>query len=613
MNATDQDGGSWSKIRYTMADTDKLRVISDTGDIIVNKDLRKRVVQQKRKRRSTDSGTFSFIITADNGPNTTGQSVRLALTVDYSCPGCVFYVAPTTTHKPGVLTGVPLILVTVFGTIFGLLLIAVLVFILRRRKSRNEAKEEKPVNVKPPLEVVAKPEECPTAPENDFHQPAVGFEGYHPHLYKQPSVGGASSGRGSTASQLLSGSRRPSFTGSDNGSTHSFVVYHDNKPVLDSGIVGDFDRLSDVTLSDIAPSSDIHYAHKAEVASSVGSSFGRRNEVSSSLSRKLRRHVEYSTQSDSHDSLNDFMDEGGGEAAGRLDFGNLLYTKLAEVDADEHEAVMDGTRPFMDEGAPSRGGSLSTIVGSDEEMKGSYNWDYLLDWGPQYKPVASVFSEIARMKGAEGGNLPMQPRDPSLQQRDPSMQERVAQMTQQPQSNDRMQVQQQAMQGKPIPLQNLSQKMPLRQSRSSELSKPIPLQTLTKKAQMDAAESIDSKADSTRPNIPRGEVNQSNLISNRTSMLSSFSSLPHSPLSAQSSYTSGPLSPNFTPAITPLITRSPSVSPLETPGIASPMDSKPESVLDLAEKSRKSRSSGGSRRSDKITLSDNSSQLEVHV
>lgn len=607
MNATDQDGGSWSKVRYTLTDTDELRVNPDTGDIIVNKDLRKRVLQQKRKRRSTDSGTFSFIVTADNGPNTTGQSVRLELKVNYSCSGCMFYVAPITTDKPGVLTGVPLILVTVFGTIFGLLLIAVIVFVLRRRHAQKRGKEEKPIDVKPPQEVVATPEVCPTAPENDFSQPQIGFEGYHPHLYKQPSIGGTSSGRGSTASQLLSGSRRPSFTGSDNGSTHSFVVYHDNKPVLDSGIVGDFDRLSDVTLSDIAPSSDIPYAHKAEVASSVGSSFGRRNEVSSSLSRKLRRQVEYSTQSESHDSLNDFMDEGGGEAAGRLDFGNLLYTKLAEVDADEHEAVMDGTRPFMDEGAPSRGGSLSTIVGSDEEMKGSYNWDYLLDWGPQYKPVASVFSEIARMKGVEGGN-------PSMQSRDPSMQQRVAQMTQQqPQGNERMQSQQQAMQGKPIPLQNLSQKMPLRQSRSSELSKPIPLQTLTKKTQINTAESIDSKADSTRPNIPRGEVNQSNLISNRTSMLSSFSSLPHSPLSAQSSYTSGPLSPNFTPAITPLITRSPSVSPLETPGIASPMDSKPGSVLDLAERSRKSRSSGGSRRSDKITLSDNSSQLEVHV
>ena len=28
---------------------------------------------------------------------------------------------------------------------------------------------------------------------------------------------------------------------------------------------------------------------------------------------------------------------------------------------------------------------------SEEELAGSYNWDYLLDWGPQYQPLAHVF------------------------------------------------------------------------------------------------------------------------------------------------------------------------------------------------------------------------------
>lgn len=40
--------------------------------------------------------------------------------------------------------------------------------------------------------------------------------------------------------------------------------------------------------------------------------------------------------------------------------------------------------------------SISTY--SEEELTGSYNWDYLLDWGPQYQPLAHVFSEIARLK-----------------------------------------------------------------------------------------------------------------------------------------------------------------------------------------------------------------------
>ena len=60
---------------------------------------------------------------------------------------------------------------------------------------------------------------------------------------------------------------------------------------------------------------------------------------------------------------------------------------------------MDGTRAFgLDETQPSMTGSLSSIVHSEEELTGSYNWDYLLNWGPQYQPLAHVFSEIARLK-----------------------------------------------------------------------------------------------------------------------------------------------------------------------------------------------------------------------
>ena len=31
------------------------------------------------------------------------------------------------------------------------------------------------------------------------------------------------------------------------------------------------------------------------------------------------------------------------------------------------------------------------MVHSEEEVAGSYNWDYLLDWGPQYQPLQHVF------------------------------------------------------------------------------------------------------------------------------------------------------------------------------------------------------------------------------
>ena len=39
---------------------------------------------------------------------------------------------------------------------------------------------------------------------------------------------------------------------------------------------------------------------------------------------------------------------------------------------------------------------------SEEEVAGSYNWDYLLDWGPQYQPLAHVFHEISALKDDSG-------------------------------------------------------------------------------------------------------------------------------------------------------------------------------------------------------------------
>lgn len=111
------------------------------------------------------------------------------------------------------------------------------------------------------------------------------------------------------------------------------------------------------------------------------------------------------------DALNIFDDE-----QNENDLTNLIYAKLNNVsesdrgsNADEAapnatgvDHVMMGTysnHPVVGGNpGPSMNGSLSSIVHSEEELTGSYNWDYLLDWGPQYQPLAHVFSEIARLK-----------------------------------------------------------------------------------------------------------------------------------------------------------------------------------------------------------------------
>merc|ERR1719200_55395 len=83
----------------------------------------------------------------------------------------------------------------------------------------------------------------------------------------------------------------------------------------------------------------------------------------------------------------------------------MAYNRLQDTDAmsDKNSMVSGGANSvYARTGNPlSVTGSLSSIVHSEEELAGSYNWDYLLDWGPQYQPLAHVFKEISRLRDDE--------------------------------------------------------------------------------------------------------------------------------------------------------------------------------------------------------------------
>ncbi|KAJ8676739.1 hypothetical protein QAD02_012526 [Eretmocerus hayati] len=91
------------------------------------------------------------------------------------------------------------------------------------------------------------------------------------------------------------------------------------------------------------------------------------------------------------------------ELAADADIATLIYGRIGESSRPSSSGLQSVTGPVTvaqppPPGGPSMSGSLSSIVYSEEELTGSYNWDYLLDWGPQYQPLAHVFGEIARLK-----------------------------------------------------------------------------------------------------------------------------------------------------------------------------------------------------------------------
>lgn len=236
------------------------------------------------------------------------------------------------------------------------------------------------------------------------------------------------------------------------------------------------------------------------------------------------------------DSLHMFDEEGGGEA----DITNLIYAKLNDVSTGSdrgstEDASTTGLGAAVDHvilsgfdvpgvggvgtQQPSMTGSLSSIVHSEEELTGSYNWDYLLDWGPQYQPLAHVFSEIARLK------------------------------------DDAASVQS----------TNSGSASSKGGKGAMQTSKTLPPPLLTSVAPRSIAAPVIA------PRCPGHTSHHASTPHHSVAQQHQLLLLPRSPISHDASgasfSTSSAMSPSFSPSLSPLATRSPSISPLVTPGM----------------------------------------------
>lgn len=107
------------------------------------------------------------------------------------------------------------------------------------------------------------------------------------------------------------------------------------------------------------------------------------------------------TMSQSAETIPMFRDGSGGEERDC----DTRYTSndmslLQNMGIKEIDVLTDIAQEctFVPDGQNSHYGSLATLEDSDESFRGSYNWDYLLNWEPRFKPLATVFSDIAELK-----------------------------------------------------------------------------------------------------------------------------------------------------------------------------------------------------------------------
>ncbi|KAM8897984.1 protocadherin-16 [Spinachia spinachia] len=263
------------------------------------------------------------------------------------------------------------------GFIVLLVVMAVVVFLVKsRRRKKAQGAGNRTVATGTALQ---KLDDCNSGPggEKIYHQALPGYAG------DQGGAGGGPYTRGGSLDPSHSSGRGSAEAAEDDeirmineyprvASITSSMQEHISARGPDSGIQQDADQLSDIS---------------CEPAALEGSTWFKGKKLGGSLSGTLLSG-----------QLPVYRDDGGGY----LGAGRGLNISLPKDYA------------FPEDGKPSVDGSLTAIVASDEELRGSYNWDYLLNWCPQFQPLANVFTEIARLKDetAQQSQNPRQPFQP---------------------------------------------------------------------------------------------------------------------------------------------------------------------------------------------------------
>lgn len=535
--ATDRDKGPDGRVVYQLTTQHSyFKINRTTGDIVIKKKL-------DNSELSNLGREVSLVVTASSGRqgSLTNMTVVEIILDPLADPGTNLAinrdgnatVAATSggiaDWALGLLIALILLLIT-FGAVF--------VFLhMRNKRNRKVNKPNLSSETVSTSNNYVDPSAFDTIPIRGGVGPLPGGNNqFAPPKYDEiPPYGAghaASSNSGAATTSELSGSEQSGSSGrgsaedGEDGEDEEIRMINEGPLQRDSGIHRQNDE--EDNLSDVSVRNTQEYLARLGI---VNNSSGHAQNASrlctdpraGSSKESLHHH-----QAVPLDSLHIFDEEVGNEN----DITNLIYAKLNDVAGSDRASSTDeggganasalgstmdhvmaiggyGDVPAVTH-QPSMNGSLSSIVHSEEELAGSYNWDYLLDWGPQYQPLAHVFSEIARLKddtasvhsGASGTSS-------------------------------------------------------VKSKSSVAPTKNIPPPLITSVAPRSIAMPLLNS---------RGGSSHHGGVGHNQMMM-----LPRSPINHDASgatfSTSAAMSPSFSPSLSPLATKSPSISPLVAPGL----------------------------------------------
>lgn len=370
VQAKDEDGGVDGIVLYSFPNSSPyFDVNKTTGVIYLKMDSSGSSSGGSRSKRETRLMTMD--VTA-HSPLDTSRVASAQLTID------------VTNTSFGLATDFNVLLVSIIaaslGVIVLLVIIAVALYLVRsKRKKKGQDTGNSTVSSGTALQNLD--ESKPAGGDRIYHQALPGYAG------DEEGTGGGSYTRGGSLDPSHSSGRGSAEAAEDDeirmineyprvASITSSMQEHISARGPDSGIQQDADQLSDISCEPGPLDASQWFKNKK-----LGS-------ISGSLSGTLLSG-----------QLPVYRDEGGGY----LGVGRGLNISHPKDYA------------FPEDGKPSVDGSLTAIVASDEELRGSYNWDYLLNWCPQFQPLASVFTEIARLKDESlPPNNPRRPFQPKV-------------------------------------------------------------------------------------------------------------------------------------------------------------------------------------------------------
>ncbi|XP_023258330.1 protocadherin-16-like [Seriola lalandi dorsalis] len=369
VQANDEDGGVDGIVLYSLPTSSPFfDVNKTTGVIFLKLDSSGSSSSSGSGRAKRETRLMTLDVKAQS-PLDTSRTSTAQVSID------------VTNTNFGLAPDVNILLISVIAVSLGfivlLVVMAVVVFLVksRRRKKAQDASNRTAASGT----ALQKLDDCSSGPggERIYHQALPGYAG------DQGTAGGGPYTRGGSLDPSHSSGRGSAEAAEDDeirmineyprvASITSSMQEHISARGPDSGIQQDADQLSDIS---------------CEPAALEGSTWFKGKKLGGSLSGTLLSG-----------QLPVYRDEGGGY----LGVGRGLNISLPKDYA------------FPEDGKPSVDGSLTAIVASDEELRGSYNWDYLLNWCPQFQPLANVFTEIARLKDetAQQSQNPRQPFQP---------------------------------------------------------------------------------------------------------------------------------------------------------------------------------------------------------